>query len=75
MDYVPSRLGSHAALDCAACCLILGHNGRNQVDGVATTQRARTRYGQALELVRQQLDSGTVSLEVMAATKLLMLFE
>jgi len=77
MEDVPSRIGSHLLLDRAVACIVSGHEARHCRGSDAAMCLARHRYGEALLLLRDTVAEGrnSVSVDVIAATKLLMTFE
>lgn len=76
LDCLPARLGRSPLLDQAAACVISGHKARFAKDKQAA-QISRQRYGSALLSLHNVLESGreAVTVEVIAATRLLMTFE
>ena len=70
------RIGTSPVLDRAISCLIAGHKAKYTFDEKAM-RNGRQRYGEELTLLRDTVSEGIKSVtgEVIAGTKMLMVFE
>jgi hypothetical protein len=76
LDMCLVRLGHSPVLDRAVACLVVGHTAKYlQCD--ALLRHGRRRYGEALTALRDTVAGGKTNItgEVIAATKMLMLYE
>ena len=76
LDMTVARIGTSLALDRSIACLITGHRAKFACDSRAM-QMCRQRYGEALTALKDGVAGGTscITAELIAATKMLMMFE
>ena len=76
LDMATQRVGSSPVLDRSIACLIAGHKAKFSFNEKAM-RSGRQRYGEALTLLRDTVGEGveSVTADVIAATRMLMVFE
>jgi hypothetical protein len=75
LEYVPARIGRSSLFDRAANALITGYRSRQGKSGEKLAERSRRQYGDALSLLKEELEDGRISVDTLAATRLLMTVE
>ena len=76
LETAVARIGASAALDSAIACLVTGHKAKYAFDSRAM-QLNQQRYGESLVLLKDAVANAvkSVTAEVIAATKVLMVYE